>query len=116
MSSTQNRRALLGDMHKRKRTAPGKARPVAEVLWSSESGVYSAVLLAEERQDRLSVRVGDRQRLDAELLLDLERLQAGRFHVHVGIDELADAAVERVHQRLGEALLDVDALLGGAER
>src|SRR5690349_19352231 len=57
---------------------------------------------AEGRQDRLRRAVGDRQRLDAELLLDLQRLEAGRFLVHVGIDELADTAVDGVHQALRE--------------
>ena len=49
--------------------------------------------LLEERQDALAVLVGDRQRLHAELLLNLERLQTGGLRVHVGVDELADAAV-----------------------
>ncbi len=35
--------------------------------------------------------------------------------VHVGIDELADARIDRVHKRLGEVLLHVDARLDGAE-
>jgi len=39
--------------------------------------------------------VGDRQRLDAQLLLNLKRLKAGRFLVHVGVNELADAAIEK---------------------
>src|SRR5690606_8842162 len=43
----------------------------------------------EQGQDVLRCRVGDRQRLDAELLLNLERLQLGRFLVHVGVDKLA---------------------------
>ena len=40
------------------------------------------------------------ERLDAELLLDLQGLQLGRLLVHVGVDELADAAIDRVHQAL----------------
>jgi len=53
--------------------------------------------LPEELQDRLSTRIGDTQRLHAELLLDLQGLQLGRFRVHVGIDEAADTGVNRVH-------------------
>src|SRR5690606_37454581 len=73
-------------------------------------------LALEERENRLRVAVGDLERLDAELLLDLQGLEAGRFLVHVGIDELADAALDRVHQAGGEFLLQVDLLLGGAEQ
>src|SRR6185436_13525343 len=71
---------------------------------------------AEQRQDRLRVAVGDRQRLNAELLLDLKGLQTGRLLVHVGIDQCADALVDRVAQVGEEALLSVDTRLGGAKR
>ena len=84
-------------------------------IQSAKQDVGSSLAL-EQRQDALGVRIGDRQRLDAELLLHLQRLQPGRFLVHVGVDELADAAVDGVHQDRGRALLQVDALLGGAER
>src|SRR6478736_1436367 len=80
--------------------APPGTRPAKNVAWT-----VLRLRLAEERQDRLRVAVGDRQRLDAELLLDLQSLEAGRFLVHVGVDELADAAVDGVHQDRGRALL-----------
>ena len=38
------------------------------------------------------------------------------FLVHVGVDQLADAAVDGVHQALDEVLLDADARLGRAQR
>ena len=75
-----------------------KSVPAGPSSWNSDRMLWA-------------LRVGDRQRLDAELLLDLQRLQAGRFLVHVGIDELADAALDGVHQAGGEALLQVDRFL-----
>jgi hypothetical protein len=48
-------------------------------------------LLLEQFQDELRVLVGDRQRLDAELLLRLERLQLGRRRIHVRIDHARNA-------------------------
>jgi hypothetical protein len=57
----------------------------------------------------LRIGVGDGQRLDAELLLYLKRLELCRVLVHVGVDELADAAVDGVHQLGDEILLHVDA-------
>src|SRR5262245_33712605 len=71
--------------------------------------------LAEQRQQGLAVAVGDRQRLDTELLLDLEGLQTGRLSVHVGVDQLTDTAGHRVHQRLHEVAVVLDAVLDGAE-
>ena len=58
--------------------------------------------------DRMRLRrlVGDRQSLDAELLLDLQRLQLRAFLRHVGIDEIADTGGQRVGQFLGEGRLD----------
>ena len=55
-------------------------------------GDVSGLLLTEELKDVFRVGIGDRQRLDAELLLGLERLQTGRLLVHVRIDETADTA------------------------
>src|SRR5690606_4332042 len=57
----------------------------------------------------------DRQRLDGELLLGLQRLQAGRFLVHVGVDEAAYALVDGVGKLLGEVFLQADALGERAE-
>src|SRR5215510_10384830 len=71
--------------------------------------------LAEERQEALAVAVGDRERLNAKLLLNLEGLQAGRFRVHVGVDELADTAGHRVNQGLHEFRIVRDAVLDGSE-
>jgi hypothetical protein len=53
-------------------------------------------LLLEQAQDVLRAGVGDRQRLDAELLLHLQRREPCRFFFHVGVDQAADAAVESV--------------------
>ena len=51
-----------------------------------EAGGGACLLAVEELQDELAVLVGDRQRLNAELLLRLKSLQAGGSHVHVRID------------------------------
>src|SRR3954454_3308540 len=52
-----------------KKAAPQRARPFH----------LEGVSLLEQRQDALAVLVGDRERLSAELLLDLQGRQAGRF-------------------------------------
>ena len=49
--------------------------------------------LAEERQQILRGLVGDRQRLDGELLLGLERPQLGALRLHVRVHQRADRAV-----------------------
>src|SRR5690606_30182835 len=77
--------------------------------------VQRLVVLAEERQDVLRRGVGDGERLDAELLLHLQRLQLGGLLFHVGVDQLADAARDGVRQRADEVVLDVDAVLDRAE-
>src|SRR5205814_8393253 len=84
----------------------GRAGGAARSFYPDFGGRSAA---AEERNDRLRTAVGDRQRLDAELLLHLEGLQARRFLVHVGIDQSADALVDRVGEVRQEALLGVDA-------
>src|SRR5690606_36758951 len=48
----------------------------------------TSLLAAEERQDVLHGGVGYGERLDAELLLHLQRLQLGGFLFHVGVDHL----------------------------
>src|SRR5581483_5398203 len=53
-----------------------------------------SALAAEQRQDALAVGVGDAERLDAELLLDLQSAEACRLLVHVGVDQLTNAAIE----------------------
>src|SRR6201985_530291 len=62
--------------------------------------------LVEQRQDGLRRLVGDRQSLNAQLLLDLQRLQRRAFLRHVGVDQLADTGGQRVGQRLAERRLD----------
>src|SRR6185312_2988107 len=74
-----------------------------------------SLLAAEERENVLARLVGNAERLDAELLLDLEGLQPGRFLVHVSIDELRNARRDRVPQSGNEVRLQIDALLVGAE-
>ena len=75
------------------RRVPSDPPFMAETVLPEEHGRFRSRGLAEQRQDALAVLVGDRERLNTELLLGLERLKAGRFRVHVGVDELADTAV-----------------------
>ena len=51
-------------------------------------GVLTA---AEQLQHGLRRLIGDRQRLDAQLLLRLQRLEPGAFFREVGVDKIADA-------------------------
>src|SRR3954469_4586530 len=62
--------------------------------------------LAEQGENGLRRLVGDGQRLDAQLLLDLQRLEMGTFLRHVGVDQVADALSQGVGQLLGEGRLD----------
>src|SRR5215471_5070977 len=71
--------------------------------------------LSEQGQDGARALVGDRQRLDAELLLGLQRLQVGALRREIRIDQLADAAGEGVGQRLDEVGLGLDLVGRGAE-
>lgn len=48
-------------------------------------------LAAEERQDRLRCLVGDRQRLNRQLLLNLERLQALQVQQQLAVQSLSIA-------------------------
>ena len=54
--------------------------------------------LAEERQDQRRRLVGDREGLRAQLLLDLQRLEAGAFFRQVSVDEVADALLDDVRE------------------
>ena len=63
-------------------------------------------ILLEQRQDGLRRLIGDRQSLDAQLLLDLQRLQPGAFLRHVGVHQVADTRVQGVGQFLAERRLD----------
>src|ERR1700712_1058138 len=56
------------------------------------------VVLAEQRQDRLRRGVGDRQRLDSQLLLRLQGGQLARFFFHVGVNQLANTRGDGVAQ------------------
>src|SRR5439155_18212106 len=61
--------------------------------------------LAEQGEDGARALVGDRQRLNAELLLRLQSLQVGALGREVGVDELADTGRQRVGQGLDEVRL-----------
>ncbi|KAI1692467.1 hypothetical protein Ddc_23592 [Ditylenchus destructor] len=54
--------------------------------------------LAEERQKRLRRLVGNRQRLHAQLLLNLKRLKISRLLGQVGINKVADTRRDHVVQ------------------
>ena len=71
-----------------------RKRPFSLVL----RNVRRALAAAEQRQDDLRRLVGDRQGLSAELLLDLQRLQLGRFLGEVSVDQVADAVFNFIGQ------------------
>lgn len=71
--------------------------------------------LLEQGQDGLRRLVGDRQGLDAKLLLGLQRLQAGRSFFHVGVDQRADTRFQRIGQTRHEVRLIIDAFGRGAQ-
>src|SRR3546814_9684547 len=64
--------------------------------------------LAEQAEQRVGLLVGDRQRLDGELLAHLQGLQLGAFGGHIGVDQGAKALAGRVDQVVDEALLQGD--------
>ncbi|MPL60920.1 hypothetical protein SDC9_06484 [bioreactor metagenome] len=78
-------------------------------------GAPRRVSSLEQREDVLRLLVRDRQRLDAELLLCLQRLQPGRCLFHVGIDERADAGLHRIGQLRDEIRLDAQPVLDRTE-
>lgn len=57
--------------------------------------------LAEQAHDGLRRLVGDRQRLDAQLLLDLQRLELGAFLGQVRVDQVTDRAFDHVVELAG---------------
>ena len=59
--------------------------------------------------------VGDRERLDAELLLGLQRGEPGRGLLHVGVDQRADAGLQRIRLLAEEGVLRLDPRLRGTE-
>lgn len=65
------------------------------------TGRLPQLRLAEQRHDRLRRLVGDRQRLDTELLLDLEGLQLGAFLGEVGVDQITDRGLDDVAELAG---------------
>src|SRR5260221_9674588 len=71
--------------------------------------------LTEQGEDGARTLVGDRQRLHAELLLGLQRLEVGALGREVGVDQLTDAAGQRVGQRLDEVGLGGDLVRCRAE-
>ena len=79
-----------------------------------ESGIALLEIL-EQLPDRIVSRIGDVQRLQAELLLRLLRLELAGLLFHVGIDEPADAGGDVIVQFASEIVLQVDAFLQRAE-
>src|ERR1700678_3238582 len=63
------------------------ARAISCPPSSAEAGGGTCMLAVEQLQDQLAVLVGDRQRLNAELLLRLQSLQTGGSYVHVRVDQ-----------------------------
>lgn len=53
--------------------------------------------------------------MDGKLLLRLQRLETGRRFFHIGIHKTTNALVDRVHQRLREILLNLNAGFQSAE-
>src|SRR5271163_1668842 len=74
-----------------------------------------AIGLTEETEQHRARLVGDRQRLDAKLLLGLQGGQLSAFLAEVGVDQIADAGVERVLQVLHEGQLVLQGGRAGAE-
>ncbi len=71
---------------------------------------------AEQPQDDLRPLVGDREGLDAQLLLDLQGLQPGALLGEIRINEGAETLGHRVGDGLGEGREELDVLGIGAER
>src|SRR5689334_1605767 len=97
------------------RTAGSHGPPAA----ATSRGCYAAPSLfpdsAEQAQDVRRRRVGDRERLDAQLLLGLQRLELGAFLGEVGVDEVAHGGVQGVLQLADEGGVAVERLGTGAE-
>ena len=70
-----------------------------------QSGDPGRTNLAEERQDGLRRLVGDGERLDTQLLLDLQRLESCAFLGQVGIDQIANSLLQRITQAGHETLV-----------
>src|ERR1019366_8894369 len=74
-----------------------------------------ALDLPEETQEDRARLVGDRQRLDAKLLLGLQGGQLSAFLAEVGVDQVADPGVQGVLQVLNEGQLVLQGRGPGAE-
>ena len=93
-----------------KKTAPKGARSSFHVIRPESLGG-----LTEQGQNVLRTLVGDRQRLDAELLLCLQSLETGRFLVHVSVNQLTHTTVNCVTQSRHKVFLQVDAAFHGTQ-
>src|SRR3984957_18560003 len=71
--------------------------------------------LPEETQKDRTRLVGDRQRLDAKLLLGLQGGQLSAFLAEVGVDQVTDPGVQGVLQVLNEGQLVLQGRGPGAE-
>ena len=59
---------------------------------------FNGLILLEQLENKLTVLIGDGERLHAQLLLCLQGLQACGGVVHIGVDERADACLVVGHQ------------------
>src|SRR5665213_3605590 len=71
--------------------------------------------LAKETEENRARLVGDRQRLDAKLLLGLQGGQLSAFLAEVGVDQVADPGVQGVLQVLNEGQFVLQGRGPGAE-
>src|SRR5581483_6273572 len=71
--------------------------------------------LSEQAEQDGRRLVGDRERLNAQLLLGLQRLEVRAFLRQVGVHEVADARVDRVLQALDERQVRREGLVAGAQ-
>ena len=53
-------------------------------------------MLFEQGHNVLAVLVGDAERLNTQLLLNLQGIESGGFLIHVGIDQCSNAALNGV--------------------
>jgi len=74
-----------------------------------------AGLASEERQYTLHAAVGDRERLNAQLLLNLQRLQTRGLFTHVCVDQGPHAPINRIDQLRNEIVLHFDPVDRGPE-
>ncbi len=72
--------------------APGRIGQLS--LWLERP----AGLVLEQRQQNLRSLIGDRQGLNAKLLLDLKRLEFGAFLGQVGINQVSDPDFQGIHE------------------